>query len=128
VRSPFHGTTTGWKIYCVVLGIAVAIIYGVVLSASFRPVHIVDLAITLPSFAGLCGYAFQKRVGWLGFWQIQCFLFPAWDVLFNFYLSPPGMDAFGLLEVLVLTLLFVPEYWALWAYGYRSPGIWKKAQ
>lgn len=128
MRSPFHRTSTGWKIYCLVLGIALTVIYAVVLSASFRPLHIVDLAITLPSFAGLCGYAFQKRVAWLGFWRIQCFLLPAWDLLFNFYLSPNGLGAAGVLEVFLLTLVFVPEYWALWAYGYRSPGIWKKAE
>jgi hypothetical protein len=100
--------------------------YVVVLTANFRRLHIVDLAITVPSFVGLCGYAFQKRVAWRGFWRIQCFLLPAWDLLFNFYLSRKELGAAALVEVLLLMLFFVPEYWALWAYGYRSSGIWGK--
>jgi hypothetical protein len=124
VRSPFHWAARGWKVYCVVLGVTLALIYAVVLTANFRRLHIVDLAITWASFAGLYGYAFQKRVAWRSVWRVQCFLLPAWDLFFNFYLSPKDLGVAGMVEVLMLMLFFVPEYWALWAYGYRSPRIW----
>jgi hypothetical protein len=109
-----------WKIYCFVLA---ALMYVVVCAAAFRPMLLVDFAITVVSFFGLCGLAFRKRFGWRAFWRAQCFIFPLWDLVFNF--GPSSNSAAAVrMEALVLMLLFVPQYWALWEYGYRSPELW----
>ncbi len=124
MKSPFAGNRRGWKIYCIAVALALVVIYTVVLTAAFRPLHLVDLALTLSSFAGLYGYAFRQRVLWAGFWRIQCFLFPAWEVAMNFYFSQNTVRISGFVALFALMLFFVPEYWALWKYGYRSPEIW----
>jgi len=124
MKSALAGNRQGWKIYCIAVAIALVVIYVAVLTAAFRPVHLVDLALTLLSFAGLYGYAFRRRILWPGFWRIQCFLFPAWEIAMNFYFSHNAAGISGSIALFVLILFFVPEYWALWRYGYRSPEIW----
>jgi len=52
-----------WKIYCVVLAAFLAFMYAVVFAGAFRPLLIADFAITVVSFSGLYGFAFQKRLG-----------------------------------------------------------------
>jgi hypothetical protein len=113
-----------WKIYCLVLAALLALMYVVVFSGAFRPMLLVDFAITVVGFAGLYGFAFQKRLGWLAFWRVQCFVLPLWDLLFNFALSPSTRDASVRATALVLMLFFVPEYWALWRYAFQSPALW----
>lgn len=115
----------GWKVYCVAVAVALAAIYTVVWRSAFRPVHLVDLAITLAGFAGLWGYASQRRLLSQSFWRIQACLFPAWEIVMNFYFSRITAGISGYVAVWALMLFFVPEYWALWKYGYRSPDIWR---
>ena len=119
-QDPFRA----WKIYCVGLAAFLALMYVVVFTAAFRSVLIADFTITTVSFFGLYGFAFQKRLGWRVFWRVQCFVFPAWDLVFNFGPWSSGAAAVRM-EALVLLLVFVPEYWALWKYGYRSPDLWR---
>jgi hypothetical protein len=119
-KDPFRG----WKIYCLVLAAFLALMYAVVFAGAFRPMLLADFAITLVSLAGLYGFAFQKRLGWRAFWRVQCFAFPVWDLLFNVALSPSSREAAVRATSLVLMLLFVPEYWALWKYAFKSAGLW----
>lgn len=99
-------------------------IYTVVLASAFRLVHLLDLTITLAGLAGLWGYAFRKRLLSASFWRVQSLLFPIWEIVMNFVFSRVPAGRAGYVEVLTLMSFFVPEYWALWKYGYRSPDIW----
>lgn len=122
--SQMKDSFLGWKIYCFALAAFLALMYAVVFTTAFRPLLIVDFMITAVSFLGLWGFAFRKPLGWRTFWRVLCFAFPAWDVLFNFGLSPSGGAPVRAIA-LVLLLFFVPEYWALWKYGYKCPDLWR---
>ena len=124
-ESPrFADKHVGWKVYCVAVALALTTIYTVVLRSAFRPVHLLDLAMTLAGFAGLWGCAFRQRLLWARFWRVQAFLFPVWEILMAFVFSRTTGGSPGYVTLLALILFFVPEYWALWKYGYRSPDIW----
>ena len=124
MTSPLGENRHAWKIYCLAVAVVLVIVYAVVLTAAFRPLHLVDIALTFASFAGLYGYAFRQRVLWVSVWRVQCFLFPGWEIVMNFYFSRSTAGISGSIAVSVLMLFFVPEYLALWRYGYRSPEIW----
>ena len=113
----------GWRIYCIALGALLALMYVVISIENFRPLLVLDFAITAVSFAALYGFAFHKRLASCGLWRAQCIIFPAWDVLFNFRFSNPPRGIESWIEVLVLFALLTPMYWSLWQYAYRSP-IW----
>jgi hypothetical protein len=123
-RGESKDSFRAWKLYCLVLAAFLAFMYAVVFSGAFRPMLLADFFITLVSLAGLYGFAFQKRLGWRAFWRVQCFAFPAWDLLFNFVLSPSNKESEVRATALVLMLFFVPEYWALWKYASGSQGLW----
>lgn len=118
-KDPFRA----WKIYCLLLAAFLALMYVVVFAAAFRPMVLADFAVTAVSFLGLYGFAFQKGLGWRVLWRVQCFAFPAWGLVFNFGPWSSGA-AVVRMETFALLLLFVPQYWALWKYGYRSPDLW----
>ncbi len=106
------------------VGAALLVIYTVVLSSAFRPIHILDLMLTVLAFAGLVSYSFQRRVGWRPLWRAHAFVFPAWELVFNFVLTNNSVTSAFVTAVLMAC--FVPEYWALWRYAFHSPDIWNE--
>ena len=116
-------TRRGWKIYCAFLGVWLLVMY-IVVTGHFRLIYIADVSITLPSYLGVLGYAFETKIGWRGLWQVLCFVFPGWDLVFNFLLSPESLNDVGILPVAIGILLLVPAYVALWRYAFRCFSIW----
>jgi len=117
-------TRRGWKIYCAVVGLWLVIVYAVV-APRFRLIYVADVSITLPSYLGVWGYAFETKIGWRPLWGFLSFVFPTWDVLFNFVLSPESLSEVGVFPVLIALVLLVPAYVAIWRYAFRSPEIWR---
>lgn len=115
----------GWRVYAVVLGCLLVIMYATVMTLSFRPIYIADLSITGVAYTGLLGYAFQRKLGTSLFWKVLCVAFVAWEIFFNFVISPQSLKEVGAPLVAICMLVVLgPEYVALYRYGYRSPEIW----
>lgn len=117
----------GWKLYAVALGLLLCLMYSTVMLSQFRPIYLVDLPITFVAYLGLVGYAFRRRIASRPLWKGVCVVFIAWEFLFNFFLSPESLERVGIAEVVLwMAVLLVPEYVALWRYGYRSDDLWNQ--
>ena len=118
----------GWKLYAVALGLLLCLMYPMVMLSRFRPIYLLDLPITFVAYLGLIGYAFQRRLASRRIWKGICVVFVAWEFLFNFFLSPESLEQVGIVAVVLMAVLLVPEYVALWRYGYRSEDLWNQGR
>jgi hypothetical protein len=115
----------GWKLYAVALGLLLCLMYPTVMLSRFRPIYLLDLPITLLAYLGLVGYAFRRKLGSRHIWKGVCVVFVGWEFVFNFFLSSESLEQVGIVGVaLWMAVLLVPEYVALWRYGYRSQDLW----
>jgi hypothetical protein len=122
------GRRIGWKIYLwATTGLIVASVLWII--EAIRPLGFLDLGLTVPSYAGLWGYAYRRRVLTRGFWTLLLPVRICWDFAFQLVFEPSGL---GYLPVempttFILVLSFVmltPLYLGLALYAMRSPEIW----
>lgn len=96
-------------------------------------VDYVDVVIYTVVLAGLFGYVLQRRIARQNFWKIFFPLMAIWDGFSSFYLGLFDLsDAGGWVEYALtvgLTLLFmVPQYIAIYRYGYKAQPPWCVAE
>lgn len=117
-----------WQTYFWSIGLlaAGAIVYDVYAQPRVQAFDVVDYATWIISLAGVFGFAYSKTILHKRVWQVWLPLAVGWDlVTLARQYSSAGTDPVSLVFVLVIVgLLFVPEYVALYLYGYRSDSLW----
>jgi hypothetical protein len=106
--------------------------------AWMRAADWIDLLVGVVGAAGLCAYAFSKRLGRERFWRVFAIAQPCWDLVFLLGLTPLGLAGevpdsepetsaeYAVTLVFSLALL-APVWLALFRYGYRSPALWQRS-
>ena len=116
---------TGWKLYAIALGILLCVMYPTVMLSQFRIIYLLDLPLTVVAYLGLIGYAFRRKLGSRHIWKAVFIVFVAWELIFNFFLSPDSLGQVGIATVASwMAVLLLPEYVALWRYGYGQQDLW----
>ncbi len=113
-----------WRIYLVVMvGVAVWTVFPLPRELA----EIFSLLVSLVGLIGLFGFAFQRRIARRLFWRI-------WFGLTLFSIAATFSMFIGMLSLgfevqlqwlVVLVVLNLPMYYALFMYAYRSPHVWK---
>lgn len=124
----------GWKIYFCSLTLLLAALYVLSFtyflpnaSPSMKIAHYLDLPISVIALVGLYGYAFRKRIVHPNFWKVWLVVIVLWDMFYNLVLS--GWTHLELPDMAVFFLAYgilLPEYFALYMYGFRSEELWQK--
>ena len=115
-----------WKLYAVLILISTILVAA---NKSLSIEHIIPHIIQFIGILGLFGYAFSKPFGSLLFWRIYTvFVITIMGLaiiyMLNVYFSDPSFYGSG---VVFVALLFVlPNYYALWAYSFKSHSLWSK--
>ena len=123
----------GWKIYFCCLTLLLAALYVLTFayflpnsSASMNIAHYFDLPISIAALVGLYGYAFRKRIGHPNFWKVWLVVIVLWDMFYNLVLS--GWTHLARVDMIIFLLVYgilLPEYFALYMYGFRSDELWQ---
>lgn len=97
-------------------------------STSRDPLDVVDYGTWLFSLVGVFGFAYSKIIVSKRLWQVWLPIVVLWDigVLAKEYIyEPVEMESwFLVLMVIMAGILILPEYLALYFYGYRSNPLW----
>jgi hypothetical protein len=119
-----------WKAYFWSIGLLAvsAIASSVYEQDHVEAFDVIDYATWIFSVVGVFGFAYSKPILHKRLWQIWLPLVIGWDLaaLARQYMADPS-EADPLLfatVVLIVGILFVPEYVALYLYGYRSDSLW----
>lgn len=122
--------TFWWKTYFWSIGVLAvgAIVFDVYEQRRVEAFDVVDYATWIISLAGVFGFAYSRAILHKRLWQAWLPLAIGWDLvtLTRQYMADPS-ETDPLLIVFVLLIvgiLFVPEYVALYLYGYRSDALW----
>jgi hypothetical protein len=116
-----------WRIYAYTIALLNVVTLGVELTRG-NVLRLLDCLPGLLAVAGLLGYAHQRRVLWRWGWMAVAVLLPLWDIAMGALVYPrlePNTSA-STPEYFLLMPLFFPEYWALFRYAFRSPGLWAR--
>lgn len=104
-------------------------------SDALTPFDVAVLLTSIPGFLGVFAYAYARRILRVGVWRIWAWLQPLADAAatiasslgFGAFASPEGesMLAWGS-GLGIGVALSVPQYVALFRYGYRSQALWER--
>jgi hypothetical protein len=115
-----------WKIYFWVLTVLLVVLYVLTLSSSDVAVYYyLDVPVSVLGLVGLYGYAFKKRLVHANFWKVWFIIVVLWDIFFNLVL--PARALIEMQDIIVLVIcgaIIIPEYVALYLYGFRSRALW----
>ena len=118
-----------WKVYFWFLTAVLVALYALTFSQSAPAIYnYLDIPISLIALIGLYGYAFKKPIGHYNFWKIWLVAVVLWDISFNLVL--PGRtvaDPLNMAFFLIWSAIILPEYVALYLYGFRSQPLWHGA-
>jgi len=120
----------GWKIYFFILSFLLLIAYFDIFRSGATLFDFVDVIISLIALLGLFGYSFQRKIYNVRLWRTWLFVIVIWDVVYNLLLTHTVGVAqiqikLSLVEYMLTMLIILPEYIALFLYGYKSPNFWK---
>lgn len=124
IASANKNTSTWWKVYFWVIA---AQVVGAPLSAiytsTFSAKDVVDWVFIVAGAAGLFGFVFIKPIGPGAFWKAFLPAFIAWDVFMRLILpsyadTRPELTYY--IAAIVLFAILVPQYVALYRYGYKT--------
>ena len=119
----------GWKIYFWCLSILLLFTYGSIFSDSPSAVDFLDAPFSGIALSGLFAFAYGKRFVNRHFWRVWLIVIVCWDLIYNLvfthYLGIAHPELTGsVAETLMGLVLLMPEYIALYLYGYRSDNLW----
>lgn len=127
----------GWKVYGWLFGALLVFGHGQMWAKGTPGVFdAVDIAVCVPAYVGVLGYAYRKRFLKRGFWRLWAVLVVAWDIAYNVLLTTAlGMAQQGLatpnyeggIATGVAFLLLLPKYLGLFRYAYASSALWEDA-
>jgi len=118
-----------WKIYAILLTVILVTAYVIVFVGGVQTLHYVDLPISIIALVGLYGFAFQVKLVNIWIWRVWLGIVVAWDMYYNFYdaiSSAPEFSPLIIGGIVVAIGIIIPEYIALFLYGFRSHSIWDK--
>jgi hypothetical protein len=121
-----------WRIYAVVLAIVILPLYSMLMKASPSLYDFLDMVVAVGALMGFFGYAYEFRIISMKLWKVYFFLVIAWDLFYNILISMildlavhfPNEGKITWLDVLLSFMMVVPEYIALFLYGFRSDSLW----
>ena len=122
-----------WRIYAVVLALILLPAYSLIMKASPGIYDYLDMIVSVGALMGFIGYAFEFRIISVNLWKFYFFLVIGWDLFYNIVISMifdmavhlPNEEKSSWTGVAVSFALIVPEYIALFLYGYRSAPLWE---
>jgi hypothetical protein len=123
-----------WKIYSIALALLILPAYVVVMGASYSHWDFMDMVVAVGALMGFFGYAYKFRIISVNVWKVYFFLVISWDFFYNIIISLaldlavhlPNEPKPGWTNALFTFALIVPEYIALFRYGFRSGLLWNK--
>jgi len=108
----------GWKIYFFILSFLLLIAYFDIFRSGATLFDFVDVIISLIALLGLFGYSFQRKIYNVRLWR-------TWLLLTHTVGVAQIQIKLSLVEYMLTMLIILPEYIALFLYGYKSPNFWK---
>lgn len=115
----------GWRMYA--LAIAVLQIIGFLFDLrKINVAEVLDDLVTIVGMVGLLGYAFRRHIWGRRIWMLWAVLFPVSNAMIGLWVYPHTGTG-GHIGYFAAMLLFLPQYLAVFHYGYRSPEIWRGA-
>jgi len=119
-----------WKAYFWL--VVVLVIATVILQFQFGqmpgPSDFFDYGVWLFSMVGVFGFAYSKLIVGKRLWQVWLPVVLIWDIGLmakQYVFEPMEMEPWFMVVVLVIGgILVLPEYLALYLYGYRSDSLW----
>ncbi|MCU7920517.1 MAG: hypothetical protein KZQ95_19500 [Candidatus Thiodiazotropha sp. (ex Epidulcina cf. delphinae)] len=120
-----------WKIYFFVLlllyaiYVAAAILYPEVMRLEI--VDYIDLGFAMLALLGVFGYAFKKAVLNQSVWKVYLLFIILWDISFTVLRDEwiGGEDLmYEILSLVIMALILIPQYVAIFRYGFRSKQLW----
>jgi hypothetical protein len=123
----------GWKIYFFILLFLLLFSYADIMYKVATFFDYADIIISLIALLGLFGYSFQRKIYARKLWSTWFIVIIIWDVVHNMFITKllglaQNNIQFGLAEYLLGMLIVLPEYIALYLYGYKSTDLWKGEQ
>ncbi len=109
---------TLWNLYA--WPITVLILLGFLFELStLKALSALDVALSLPAISALHLHIWEVKVVSSAFWKLYAFGFCAWDLYYNLMLSPLETRAGFKPELLVLPVMALPLYVAVFGYAFR---------
>jgi hypothetical protein len=125
LRAPFWWKAYFWLMAALAVG---SVFFDLRRSQTLIPFDMVDYGTWLFSLVGVFGFAYSKIILSKRLWQVWLPLVALWDIgglVKQYFQEPVEMEPWFLLFVAVIAGIFIlPEYLALYLYGYRSPSLW----
>ena len=124
------GTKFWWKTYFWLMAALVvgAVFSGLHFSETPELSDVVDYGTWLFSLIGVFGFAYSKIIMNKRLWQVWLPIVVLWDVgvlAKQYVYEPVEMEPWFLALLAVIAgVLILPEYLALYFYGYRSNPLW----
>lgn len=117
----------GWRVYAYTLALLNLATLGIELWHR-NLLRSLDGLPGLLAVIGVLGYAHHRPVLWRWVWMAVAVMLPLWDIAMGAWIYPrlePQQNSTR--EYFLLMPLFLPEYLALFRYGYRSDALWTRA-
>ncbi len=118
-----------WKIYAIVMTVILLIAYFFTFRYGMQTLDYVDLPVSIIALIGVYGFAFRIRLISYWIWRVWLLVVLGWNGYYNFYdalISVPEYSPFILTGMVLAFVVLVPEYIALFLYGFRSSSLWDK--
>jgi len=113
-----------WKIYFILIFM---LSFLSILDQNISEIKIyefIDILISLVGIIGLFGFVFSHPILFQTFWKLVFIIFLFWDIIISMLYFDEIFNESGFLLKIFFFILIVPEYVALYLYGYKSKEIW----
>jgi hypothetical protein len=124
-----------WRIYSVALAFLLLPTYVMIMGTAYSVWDFLDMVVAVGALMGFFGYAYNFRIISMNVWRVYFFLVICWDLFYNILISIvfdlavhlPDEKKIGWTGVLLSFAMIVPEYIALFRYGFKSESIWMES-
>ena len=119
-----------WKVYFFIslIILLVSPFYYVIEPNTFTIKDAIDYVVWSIGLLGLFGFAYQRRIINVLFWKVWFFILVVWDISFtinSFIEEPVEFDSLSIfIAVMIFIVLILPQYFAIYLFGYKSAHIW----
>jgi hypothetical protein len=121
-----------WRIYSIALAFLLLPTYAMIMGMSYSIWDFMDMVVAVGALMGFFGYAYKFRIISMSLWKVYFFLVLSWDLFYNIIISMvldlavhlPNEPKIAWTGVLLSFAIIVPEYIALFHYGYKSEALW----
>jgi len=123
-----------WKIYFFIslITLLVSPFYYVLEPSTFKIKDAIDYIVWSIGLLGLFGFAYQRRIINVLFWKVWFFILVVWDTSFtinSFFEEPVKFDGLSIfIAAMIFIVLILPQYFAIYLFGFKSAQIWNRNQ